>query len=72
MKLIDSNRGERDAADPRVKVRFRLEKFDGAKKPGDGKRPVEVITGGDGRETKIHKGEKLRRLLAEEGSHASD
>lgn len=32
--------------------RWVLEKFDGEKTPGDGKRPVAILTGGDGLETR--------------------
>lgn len=33
--------------------RFKLEKFDGDKHPGDGKRPIEIMTGGDGQPTRV-------------------
>ncbi len=38
---------------PKVKFRedWKLEKFDGEKMPGDGKLPVEVLEGGDGKPT---------------------
>lgn len=34
-----------------VSVDYTLEKFDGEKVPGDGKEPVEIIQGGDGKPT---------------------
>ena len=34
-----------------VSVDYILEKFDGEKVPGDGKEPVEIIQGGDGKPT---------------------
>jgi len=42
---------KRDGVAFDVRADFRLEKFDGEKRPGDGKEPVEVIEGGDGRPT---------------------
>lgn len=46
--------------------RWKLEKFggDGAGKPGA--KPVEVMVGGDGLDTKVYRGEELREFLGGE------
>lgn len=50
---------------PKMKFRedFKLEKFDGEKVPGDGKVPVEVIEGGDGRDTVLTKPDGSQTVL---------
>lgn len=50
---------------PRMKFRedFKLEKFDGEKVPGDGKVPVEVIEGGDGKDTILTKADGSQTVL---------
>lgn len=50
---------------PKMKFRedFKLEKFDGEKVPGDGKEPVEVIEGGDGRDTILTKADGTQTVL---------
>lgn len=52
---------------PRVKFRekFRLEKFNGDKVPGDGKVPFEVIEGGDDLDTVLTRPDGTRIVLKE-------
>lgn len=48
-----------------IKQSFKLEKFDGQKVPGDGKKPVEVITGGDGKPTIRHNADGSKDILSD-------
>lgn len=52
---------------PKVKFRedWKLEKFDGEKIPGDGKVPVEVLEGGDGRPTILTKQDGTQIVVKE-------
>ena len=43
-----------DGIKPSLNIkRWRLEKFDGEHEPGDGKKPVEIIEGGEGLPTTV-------------------
>lgn len=47
----------------RVREKFRLEKFNGEKVPGDGKVPFEVIEGGDDLDTVLTRPDGTRIVL---------